>query len=224
MKQAQRTSRVLIADGSTLFCRGMRTVLGAEKDLKVVDTASTGDEILAKARLLTPDVLVVDVELLRSKSPQFAIALRQAMANGSILALTESDNEDVLADAVAAGAKGYMLKNSTPAHLIEGVRQIALDGNSHDLQLSRIVPDLKALAAQHEARAQSPILTVRESEVVRLLAEGRTVRQAADELSLSIKTVEAHKLNLMRKLDIHDRTALITYAVEHGIVPASAAC
>jgi two-component system, NarL family, response regulator NreC len=200
----------------------MRTVLGAEKDLKVIDLASTGEEILAKVRLFTPDVLVVDVELLRSDDPQFAIALRQAMANGSILALTESDNEEFLAHAIAAGAKGYMLKNSTPEHLVEGIRQVAFTSSHNPLQISKIVPDLKALAAQHEVKAQSSVLTARESEVVRLLAEGRTVREVADELSLSIKTIEAHKLNLMRKLDIHDRASLVTYALEHGMISAVA--
>ncbi|MBV9676765.1 MAG: response regulator transcription factor, partial [Acidobacteriaceae bacterium] len=99
--------------------------------------------------------------------------------------------------------------------------QIALSESCHSLSISKIVPDLKALAEQNETKAQTPVLTARESEVMRLLAEGKTVREAADELSLSAKTVEAHKLNLMRKLDIHHRAALVAYAVQHGLVPAS---
>ena len=221
MKQAQRTSRILIADKSSLFCRGLRTLLGTERYLQVIDVAAANDETLAKVRLLMPDVLVISVELLRSEEPGFQFALRQAMANGSILALTEDDSEECLEQAIAAGAKGYMLKSSTPAQLAEGVRRIAFSSSYGPLQISKIIPDLKALTAQNETRAQTPALTVRESEVVRLLAEGKTVRETADELSLSTKTVEAHKLNLMRKLDIHHRAALITYAVQHGIVPAS---
>ncbi|MBV9308563.1 MAG: response regulator transcription factor [Acidobacteriaceae bacterium] len=221
MKQTQRTSRLLIADKSLLFCRGLRTFLNGEKDLEVIDIASAMNETLAKARILAPDVLIINVELLRSEEPAFRFALRQAMANGSILALTEDDGEECLSCAVAAGAKGYMLKNSTPAQLAEGVRQIALSESCHSLSISKIVPDLKALAEQNETKAQTPVLTARESEVMRLLAEGKTVREAADELSLSAKTVEAHKLNLMRKLDIHHRAALVAYAVQHGLVPAS---
>ena len=221
MKQAQRTSRILIADKSPLFCRGLRTLLGMEKDLQVIDVTAATDETLAKVRLLAPDVLVIGIELLRSEKPAFQFALRQAMANGSILALTEDDNEECLNQAIAAGAKGYMLKSSTPAQLAEGVRQIASSGSYGPLQISKIIPDLKALTAQNETKAQTPALTARENEVVRLLAEGKTVRETAEELLLSTKTVEAHKLNLMRKLDIHHRTALIAYAVQHGIVPAS---
>ena len=223
MKQAQRTSRLLIADKSSLFCRGLRTLLGGEKDLEIVDVASAADETLAKVRLFAPDVLVIDVELLRSNEPPFGFALRQAMENGSILTLTEDDSEECLGHAVAVGAKGYMLKNTASAQLAEGVRQIAFSGNYNPLQISKIVPDLKALAAQNYTKAQAAVLTARESEVLRSLAEGRTVREVADELSLSMKTVEAHKLNLMRKLDIHHRAALVAYAVQHGMIPASVA-
>jgi two-component system response regulator NreC len=223
VKQAQKTNRLLIADKSALFCRGLRTVLEAEKDFQVVDMAFTADEVLAKALSLTPDVLVMGAELLYANEPSFGFALRQGIANGSILVLTQDDDAERLAHAIAAGAKGYMLKNSTPAQLAEGIRQIASARNDSSLPISRIIPDLEALAAQNKTREQTPVLTARESEVLRLLAEGRTARETADELSLSIKTVEAHKLNLMRKLDIHHRAALIAYAVQHGLASVAAA-
>jgi DNA-binding NarL/FixJ family response regulator len=223
VKQATKTNRLLIADNSLLFCRGLRTLWSAEKDLQVVDVASAADETLAKIRLLVPDVLIIGIELLRSNELSFGIALRQAMAHGSILALTDNDNQECLAHAIAAGAHGYMLKNSAPALLTEGVRQLACSRSCNPLQISKIVPDLKALAAQNERKVTVTALTARENEVLRLLAEGKTVREAADELFLSMKTVEAHKLNLMRKLDIHHRAALVAYAVQHGIVPVSAA-
>jgi two-component system, NarL family, response regulator NreC len=223
LKQASKTSRLLIADNSLLFCRGLRTLWEAERDFNVVDVASAADETLTKVRLVVPNVLMIGVELLRSNEPSFGTALRQAMAHGSILALTESDNEECLAHAIAAGADGYMVRNSAPAQLAEGVRQLACSRGYNPLQISKIVPDLKALAAQNESKVQAAVLTPRENEVLRLLAEGKTVREVADELSLSMKTVEAHKLNLMRKLDIHHRTALVAYAVQHGLVPASVA-
>lgn len=223
MKQAQKTKRLLIAGKSTLFCRGLRTLLEAEKDFQVVDTACTADEVLAKVHLFTPDVLVMDADLLRADEPSFGFALRQGMSNGSILVLTQDDNTECLTHAIAAGAKGYMLKNSPPAQLMEGVRQVAFVNHDSFLSMSKMIPDLEALAARNETKAQTPVLTARESEIIRLLADGRTARQVADELSLSLKTVEAHKLNLMRKLGIHHRAALITYAVQHGLAPVSAA-
>jgi two-component system response regulator NreC len=115
-----------------------------------------------------------------------------------------------------------MLKNSTPPQLLAGIRQIASADDAAGT-LSRIVPDLQALAASSQAYIRGPVLTAREQEVVRLLAEGHTVREVASELLLSVKTVEAHKLNLMRKLDIHNRATLVEYAVRNGIVPAQVA-
>ncbi len=223
MKQAHKTQRLLVADKSVLFCRGLRTLLEAEGDFSVVDAAFTADETLAKVHLLTPDVLVIDGELLRANGPAFELALRQGMSNGSVVVLTPDDNEEHLAHAIAVGAKGYMLKNSTPAQLAAGIRQAALSSDE-SLPISKIVPDLAALAVRNGTKVQTPILTSRESEVLRLLVEGKTAREVAEDLSLSIKTVEVHKLNLMRKLDIHHRTALVTYAARHGLVPSTAAC
>jgi DNA-binding NarL/FixJ family response regulator len=223
MKYAQEANRLLVADSGPLFCRGLCTLLGAEKSFKVVDTASEADEVLAKVRFFAPDVLVIDAELLRSDEPSLGFALRREMSNGSILVLTNDNSEENLAYAIAAGAKGYMLKNSTPAQLVEGIRRITFAKNDNLLPIPKIIPDLNALAAQNHSKVPTPVLTARESEVLRLLAEGKTVRAVADELSLSMKTVEAHKLNLMRKLGIHHRTALVAYAVQHGMAPASTA-
>ena len=113
-----------------------------------------------------------------------------------------------------------MLKDSTPAQILAGVRQVARGADNCDPSgLSPLIPDLQALAKSNEGYARGTVLTAREQEVMKLLAEGRTVREVAAELSLSIKTIEAHKLNLMRKLDIHNRATLVEYALDHGMIP-----
>jgi two-component system response regulator NreC len=167
-------------------------------------------------------VLVMDLALIDADGQQAAFALRQCQPWTAILFLTRQDEPEHLRMAVAAGARGYMLKDSTPNQLIAAVREVAKspeDGNPTGL--SRIMPDLQALAESNQGYTRGSVLTAREQEVMRLLAEGRTVREVASELSLSVKTIEAHKLNLMRKLDIHNRASLVEYAIQSGVIAAA---
>lgn len=199
-------------------------MLSAENDFQVVGEASDAAEALANVRLRAPDVLIMDLALLEAAGRQVAYELRQAHARMSILFLTREDGPEQLQLAMAAGARGYMLRDSSAAQLMAGVRQMVSssdDVNSYGL--SQLVPDLQALAQSNQPYTRGSVLTSREQEVMKLLAEGRTVREVASELSLSVKTVEAHKLNLMRKLDIHNRASLVEYAIQKGMIPAALA-
>jgi two-component system, NarL family, response regulator NreC len=224
LERAKRVSQILIADGNKLFRSGLRTLLSAEADFDVVDEASDAFEAVAKVRLAPPDVLVMDLALIETDGQQAAFALRQSDPSIAILFLTRQDDPEHLRVAVTAGARGYMLKDSTPAQLVGAVREVANgmdDGNP--MGLSRLLPDLQALAESNQGYTRVTVLTAREQEVMKLLAEGRTVREVASELSLSIKTIEAHKLNLMRKLDIHNRASLVEYAIQTGAIAAPVA-
>jgi two-component system, NarL family, response regulator NreC len=222
--RAKRVSQILIADGNKLFRSGLRSVLSAEADLDVMGEASDATEAIAKVRLAPPDVLVMDLGLIEADGQQAAFALRQSDPVMAILFLTQVDEPEHLRMAVTAGARGYMLRDSTPAQLVGAVRGVANsmdDGNPTGL--SRLLPDLQALAESNQGYTRGTVLTAREQEVMKLLAEGRTVREVASELSLSIKTIEAHKLNLMRKLDIHNRASLVEYAIQTGVIGAPVA-
>ena len=224
MERGKRITKILIADSQLLFRRGLRALISAEPDLEIVGDAADIAETLLKTQQLGPDVLVLDLSLLQGDNQSAITALRQIKGDAGLLFLTNQDGSAELQLAIAAGAQGYMLKNSTPAHLVAGIRQVVIANEQNPGMISKIVPDLQALAAKSQAYARGPVLTAREQEVVRLLAEGQTVREVAIELSLSIKTIEAHKLNLMRKLDIHNRASLVEYAVRSGIVPVPVAC
>jgi two-component system response regulator NreC len=216
--RGKRISQILLADRNVLFRRGLRTLLASESDFRVVEEAADAAEALIKVRLVAPDVVVMDLSLIQEAGQQAAFALRHTNPQMAILFLTATDNEEQLEFAVAAGARGYMLKNSTPQQLVAGIRQVAYSDDQNNGGLSRIVPDLQALAESNQPYARPTVLTPREQEVARLLAEGRTVREVSAELALSVKTIEAHKLNLMRKLDIHNRASLVEYAVQKGLV------
>lgn len=224
MGRSKQQIQLLIADANTLFRTGLRALLSAENDFQVVGEASDAAEALANVRLRAPDVLIMDLALLEAAGRQVAYELRQAHARMSILFLTREDGPEQLQLAMAAGARGYMLRDSSAAQLMAGVRQMVSssdDVNSYGL--SQLVPDLQALAQSNQPYTRGSVLTSREQEVMKLLAEGRTVREVASELSLSVKTVEAHKLNLMRKLDIHNRASLVEYAIQKGMIPAALA-
>lgn len=224
MGRSKQQIQLLIADANTLFRTGLRALLSAENDFQVVGEASDAAEALANVRMRAPDVLIMDLALLEAAGRQVAYELRQAHARMSILFLTREDGPEQLQLAMAAGARGYMLRDSSAAQLMAGVRQMVSssdDVNSYGL--SQLVPDLQALAQSNQPYMRGSVLTSREQEVMKLLAEGRTVREVASELSLSVKTVEAHKLNLMRKLDIHNRASLVEYAIQKGMIPAALA-
>ena len=216
----KQRKRILIADHQPLFRQGLRALLGDEGDLEVVGDATDAGEALKKVHLLSPDVLVVDLALLQSDGQPSALTLRKAHPTLAMLFLTQEDAPQRFEFAVSAGAQGYMVKNSPPSLLVEAVRRVAAPENQNGRSLSSTIPDLHALSINNGTQPPHQALTSREQEVMQLLAEGSTVREVASELSLSIKTIEAHKLNLMRKLHIHNRASLVQYAVNRGLVRA----
>lgn len=239
MTRAKRLYSTVVADSHGLFRRGLSTLIAAEADLEVRGEAATAAQALA---LVTPpsqagqselgegvlwdlprsqfqpvDILVMEIAMVQD-NPEVIKALRQLPETTSVLLLASQESPDCLETTVAAGARGYMIKTAPPAQLIAGIRQATVFADHDSRGLSRQAPDLKALAATGRSYSRTSSLTAREQEVTTLLAEGRTVREVAAELALSIKTIEAHKLNLMRKLDIHNRASLVDYAVKSGLI------
>ncbi len=223
MEPTNQNIRVVIADSNVFFRQGLRSLLAAESDLKVIADVANAEEALYHVQAFKPDVLLLDLNPTDVKSAEplaeRTFPIRQAHPELAILFVTREDGPDQLQEALEAGARGYMLKNSEPLRFVaairavtSGVRELSPDS------LSRIVADLQALSRSSQRESNGTALTLRETEVVRLLAEGNTVREVAAGLSLSKKTVEAHKLNLMRKLNIHNRAALIEYAVRNHLV------
>lgn len=225
MTRGKQIYRTVVADSHKLFRRGLCTLIAAESDMQVVGEATNAAEAIALAagqpgegfESSQADVLVMETGM-AAEDPETSKALRLISGKTAVLLLAPVETAECLALTLAAGARGFMLKTTAPAQLISGIRRATvveeLDANG----LSRQAPDLQALAETERAYSRTSPLTSREQEVMTLLAEGRTVREVALELSLSIKTIEAHKLNLMRKLDIHNRASLVDCAVRFGLV------
>lgn len=217
LTRGKRIHHVVLADAHQLFRRGLRTLLSAEDDMRFAGELCSLPEVMQA--LESPlDFLLMDADLLdQAEESQFQ-RLRQTLLTTPTLFLFREDSNERLETVLRAGGRAYVLKSTPPPVLIMAIRRVAA---GLDLKELDSTADLKALADGGRRIGSRPdALTTREQEILRLLAEGRTVRETAGELSLSIKTVEAHKLNLMRKLNIHNRPSLIEYAVQHGYIPA----
>jgi DNA-binding NarL/FixJ family response regulator len=226
MTRDKRKHRTVVADSHNLFRRGLATLIAAEADMEVIGEAASAAGALAIVSAASPDgaeiaqadVLILEIGLLRD-DPEATRALRMLPERTAVLLLAPSESAECLELTMAAGARGYMLKSTPPAQLIAGIRRSTVLEDRDSRGISPQAPDLQALAQTERSYSRTSPLTSREQEVMTLLAEGRTVREVAAELSLSIKTIEAHKLNLMRKLDIHNRASLVDYAVRSGLIP-----
>lgn len=211
--------RVLLADDHTLFRQGVRTLVAAEPDMEVIGEASNGAEATAKAAELRPDVVLLDIGMPGPSSFETARQIRRQRPETKVLFLTMYDDEDYLLEGMEVGANGYVLKDSPASQLITAIRDVHRGGSYlSPRMLGQLVDDFRSRirSADHQPRLAS--LTPREKEVLKMLAEGNSVKEVASLLNLSVKTVEAHKFNLMRKLDIHNKAQLVQYAIQKKII------
>ncbi len=211
--------RVLLADDHTLFRQGVRTLLAAEPDLEVVGEASNGVEAAAKAAELRPDVVLLDIGMPGPSSFETARQIRRQRPETKVLFLTMYDDEDYLLEGMQVGANGYVLKDSPAPQLIGAIRDVYRGGSYlSPRMLGQLVDDFRSRIRSADQQPRLATLTPREKEVLKMLAEGNSVKEVASLLNLSVKTVEAHKFNLMRKLDIHNKAQLVQYAIQKKII------
>jgi len=223
------TIQVVIADDHDILRQGLKLLLETQPDIKVVGEARTGEEAIEQALHHTPDVIVLDISMPKVDGFQACQAIRQQCPQIQVLVLTMHETEEYFLQALRMGAAGYMVKRAAPSELCTAVRATAHGGTF-------LYPDLaKALvrayldqAAQPSPLHQSPqspqdklaILTPREIEVLKLVAAGYTSQEIADQLVVSIKTIQAHRANTMDKLELRDITQLVRFAVKHGLIPS----
>jgi len=211
-------TRILLADDHALVRRGVRLILEGEPDLTVVAEAGDGAEAVALARVHHVDLAVLDVAMPRMTGLQAAREISRRSPAPRILLLSMYDNDQYFFEALKAGASGYVLKSVADRDLVEACRA-AMRGEPF------IYPDaLTALMREYLQRARrgerlpGSVLTAREAEIVKLIAEGRSSKEIAALLVISVKTVERHRANILQKLELRDRTDLTRYAIRTGLV------
>jgi two-component system, NarL family, response regulator NreC len=217
--------RCILVDDHTLFRDGLRRVLENEPDIQVVGEAGNASEAVARVRELKPDVVLIDIGMPGMSSFEAARVITREFPGTRLIFLTMYEDEEYLIQCLDVGASGYILKDAPGPKLITAVREVSQGRKYLSPQvLGKLVDDLRARAQGPQIVARSSTLTPREREVVKLIAEGNSVKEIASLLGLSVKTIEAHKFNLMRKLNIHNKAQLVTYAIQKKIVkmPAGA--
>jgi DNA-binding NarL/FixJ family response regulator len=210
--------RILLADDHDLVRQGIRAVLQERPGWEICGEASNGREAVEKAQLLKPDIVIVDVGMPYLNGVDATRQITKTNPAVKVLVLTIHPSEQIINEVLEAGAKGYLLKSDAAQELINGVESILRNKPYFTPMVADEVLDgfleRRAGRSQYKSRA----LTTREREVVQLLAEGRSSKEVAALLGLSVKTAESHRANVMRKLQIHSVGELVLYAVRNQIV------
>ncbi|HUF31580.1 MAG TPA: response regulator transcription factor [Acidimicrobiales bacterium] len=217
--------RVVVVDDHALFRRGIVLVLEAEDDIRVVGEAEQGEDALALAADVAPDVILMDVRMPSMTGIEATRLLTEAHPTARILMLTVSDEEDDLYEAIKAGASGYLLKEISIEEVADAVRAV-MQGQTliSPSMASKLIVEFNVLARRAEESAPevpAPRLTDRELEVLKLVAKGLTNRDIGVELYISENTVKNHIRNILEKLHLHSRMEAVMYAVRENILDVS---
>ena len=211
--------RILIADDHGVIRAGLRALLENIPDITVVGEASDGGEALEKAVELKPDILLMDLSMPNMGGIEATLKLAQREPKVRVLILTVHEEESLLKEVVRIGASGYIVKRAAQEDLLHAIRVVARgDLYIHPTMTRALFNEAPAYAPLQVPESET--LTLREIEVLQLLAKGYTNRQIAENLSLSPRTVEGHRANLSGKLGLHSRVELVEYAEKHGLLKA----
>ncbi len=213
------TARIVVADDHEVVRRGIRALLESRPGWSVCGEAATGHQAIDQARRLKPDLMIVDISMPEMNGLETIRQIRKTMPQIEILVLTMHESEQMMREALAAGARGYLSKAEAARDLLAAVESLRAHKPFFDAKVTELM--LEDYRKDRKARPVSPppaALTAREREIVQLLAEGRTSKEVAAALGISLKTVDTHRTNLMRKLGIHSIGELVRYALRNNII------
>jgi DNA-binding NarL/FixJ family response regulator len=206
-----------LADDHAVVRQGFRLILAQQPDLKVVGEAANGREALALAHRLKPDVVVIDIAMPELNGVEATRLIRQECPECSVLVLSMHKDAPYVRETLRAGAKGYLLKDAIDGELVTAVRAVARGEGFLSPQVSATV------LADYQKHVGDPLdlITPRERQLLQMLAEGRTSKDIASELKISVYTVDAHRSRIMKKLQLRSIGELVRFAIQRGLVPLS---
>ena len=214
-------TRVLIVDDHAILREGVRALLSVADDLEVIGEASSGREAIEIATSLEPDLILMDIAMPELGGLEATLEIRRRVPRAKIIVLTQYGEPEYVRRFLKAGVSGYVLKKAAGADLVSAIRAVVRGGLVLDPEIAREAfqepgtPDAEAPDA-YEA------LTDREKQVLKLVAEGRSNKEVAALLNISVKTAMSHREHVMLKLRLHNRTELIRFALRHGVIRADA--
>lgn len=212
--------KVLVADDHTILREGLRGLFAMDPDIEVVGEASNGQEAVTLCNELKPHAVLMDISMPILSGLDAAKKIRDTQPETKVLFFTQHDSEEFLFQVLRAGASGYLLKKSASTEVISAIKTVC-EGQAYlSPSMTRIL--IEKYCGEENGGAQSEdLFTAREKEVLQLIAEGHTNLEIAKKLFISLKTVQTHRAHIMEKLDLHDRTELIKYAISKGIISVS---
>ena len=210
--------RILIADDHDVMRRGIRQLLETQKGWQVCGEASNGREAVELATRLKPHIAIVDIGMPELNGLEATRAIKKACPHTEVLIFTMHETEQLVRDVLAAGALGYVLKSDASRHLISAVEALTQHKPFFSAKVSEQVLDGYLKTQPAEATQWAGRLTPREREIVQLLAEGKSNKEVADRLGISVKTAETHRAAIMRKLELQSFADLVRYAVRNKII------
>ena len=212
---------VLLAEDHLIVREGLRNLMTLEADLEVVGEAKTGRQAVALAKKLRPAVIVMDIAMPLLNGLEATRKIRQAIPGAKVLMLSAHSDDAYVDQAIAFGAAGFLLKQTSSHDLTQAIRDVHNGKTFFTPTIAKRLHQQTLPASGRPLRKRVASLTSRELEVLQLIAEGQPNKQVADELGISIKTIEKHRQNLMQKLNIHDVAGLTRYAIGAGIIESS---
>ena len=210
---------ILIAEDHTILREGLRSLLNTDQDFEVVGEAEDGREAIRVAEKLMPDLVLMDLTMPKMNGLEAIKEIKKRSPASKILVLTVHKTEEYILAALEAGADGYVVKDATHSELIMAMQKVLIGGRFLSPDISEKVIN-GYLEGQKALRTKTSwdTLTQREREILKLIAEGYKNKDVADYLFISVKTVEKHRANLMRKLDLHNAAGLTALAIEKGLI------
>lgn len=210
--------RILLADDHTLFRNGIRALLEDEQDIVIVGDAEDGHEAVRLAGQLKPHVVLMDIAMPLLNGLEATRQIKREHPEINVLVLTMYDHEEYFREMLQVGASGYIIKRAAATELVAAIHAVYNGESVLSPAITRLLLEDYLRHDIHKQENDPNSLTSREREVLQLIAEGKTSREIAEILHLSVKTVQSHRTSLMQKLDLHDRGDLIKYAIQKKII------
>ena len=212
--------RILIADDHEVLRAGLRNLLEKQSGWIVVGEARDGREAVSKAIELKPDIAVIDISMPSLNGIEATRQIVNSAVPTKVLILTMHESDSLVREVLVAGAQGYVLKNDTAHDLVAAVQSLTRNETFFTSKIARMVLDgyLKKHLPPGDGDASAPLLTARQREIVQLITEGKSNKEVAVALGISVKTVDTHRANIMRRLDCHSVSEIVRYAIKNGIV------
>lgn len=210
--------RILIADDHTLLRNGIRALIDDQADMTIVGEAEDGREAVRLANLLHPHVILMDIAMPLLNGLEATRQIKREHPEINVLVLTMYDHEEYFRQVLEVGASGYLVKRAAASELVAAIRAVYNGEAVLSPCITRMLLEDYLRKESVKSEMEPDLLSPREREVLQLIAEGKTSREIAEILNLSVKTVQSHRTSLMQKLDLHDRGDLIKYAIQKKII------